>query len=223
MDGLVLWVEPSGQAKVLAEAEFCRGGRQNEEDLYVPTAAMPKNFWDVVARAPWESTASGVSLALRPDGLLLLAPIDLRGVDSLEPNPTWYADLLLGFLPSYVPTYGWDSRLPALDPYRREAPERYLLSLHAHEVRGLSVVPWTERWPDLGWGHLGGDPPPPRNDAPVKPEPVEPAEPNPEPEGPQGSDEDGGCIGGSAGAGIWPSLALSLLLARVRRRSWRVA
>ena len=221
MDGLVLWVEPSGQAKVLAEAEFCRGGRQNEEDLYVPTAAMPKNFWDVVARAPWESTASGVSLALRPDGLLLLAPIDLRGVDSLEPNPTWYADLLLGFLPSYVPTWGWDSRLPALDPYRREAPERYLLSLHAHEVRGLSVVPWTERWPDLGWGHLGGDPPPPRNDAPVKPEPVEPAEPNPEPGPPRDSDEDGGCAGGPASAG--PALALALLLVRVRRRSWRVA
>lgn len=196
-DGLVYWIEADGRGKVLAETEFCRGGRQNEEDLYRPAPGMPASFWDVLARAPWESTASGVSFAIRPDGLLVLSPKSLRGVDSAEPNPTWYADLLLGFVPSYVPTYGWDHRLSALDPYRRDAPERHLLSLHAHAVRGISVIPWSERWPDLGWGHLGEDPPTPRNDGPKTPDPVEP-EPEPGPETPEPTD-DGGCSGGAGG------------------------
>lgn len=218
-DGLVYWIEADGRGKVLAETEFCRGGRQNEEDLYRPVPGMPASFWDVLARAPWESTASGVSFAIRPDGLLVLAPKALRGVDSPEPNPTWYADLLLGFVPSYVPTYGWSHRLSALDPYRREAPERHLLSLHAHTVRGISVIPWSERWPDLGWGHLGEDPPAPRDDGPKTPDPVEP-EPEPEPETP-GAADDGGCSSGPAGA--WPTLALALgLVCRGRgRRSGR--
>lgn len=217
-DGLVYWIEADGRGKVLDESEFCRGGRQNEEELYRPTSDMPASFWDVLARAPWESTASGLSFAVRPDGLLVLAPQALRGVDSEGPNATWYADLLLGFVPSYVPTYGWDHRLDALDPYRREAPERHLLSLHAHTVRGISIVPWSERWPDLGWGHLGEDPPPPRNDGPTTPDPVEP-EPEPEPQTPKAADDDG-CASGAASA--WSALALALgLVCRGRGRRGR--
>lgn len=212
--GLLHWVERDGRGFVAGEAAVCGEGGPFESLHYFDAGQDPTPFWTRVARNrygtnQWEAKVSGATLALRPDGVMLVAPENLTAREAEGLLPDFYRDMLHRFHPSYTPL-NWDHRLGSLDAKRRGPTRVEAMTIDATGVRAVSVVPWTEEWPDLGWEYLGGEKPPPRRrpEAPKEePDPV--FNDLPEQEAP------------ACGCGASPLTALGLLgvlLLRRRRR-----
>ncbi|MBS1153140.1 MAG: hypothetical protein H6Q89_4838, partial [Myxococcaceae bacterium] len=199
--GAVAWLDEAGQGFLASPDNFCAGKPQ--ERLGTTTS----NVWMDAYRG---FTSRSVlvqrgAIALRPDGLLLLAtPSVLFGALGFDPPSA--VRPLFGYFPSFVPL-DVDQRITEVDPFRAAAPRAFLAARKPLEVSAMVLVPGADATVDFG--HL------------VRPAPVAPMVPGLDGGtgggggGGGGSGKPCGCSAAEGGAAV---LGLLLLLRRSRRR-----